>query len=46
MAKGSQLVRTTPRWNPDVNEYWMCDIGRFGYHWVEGEQRLTSPWWS
>jgi NADH-quinone oxidoreductase subunit G len=42
-AKGSQLVRFTPRFNPDVNGYWMCDIGRFNYHWIEGEQRLRRP---
>jgi len=42
-AKGSRLIRFTPRYNPDVNEYWMCDIGRFNYHWVEGENRLGKP---
>jgi NADH-quinone oxidoreductase subunit G len=42
-AKGSRLIRVTPRYNPDVNDYWMCDIGRFGYHWVEGEARLRKP---
>jgi NADH-quinone oxidoreductase subunit G len=42
-AKGPQLIRVTPRFNPDVNGYWMCDIGRFGYHWVEGSGRLTTP---
>jgi NADH-quinone oxidoreductase subunit G len=42
-AKGSRLVRVTPRMNPDVNGYWMCDIGRFGYHWIEGEERLVRP---
>ena len=42
-AKGSQLIRMTPRFNPDVNSYWMCDIGRFDYHWVEGETRLRRP---
>ena len=42
-AKGSRLVRFTPRLNPDVNGYWMCDIGRFEYHWIEGEQRLSRP---
>jgi NADH-quinone oxidoreductase subunit G len=26
-----------------VNGYWMCDIGRFGYHWVESETRLSRP---
>jgi NADH-quinone oxidoreductase subunit G len=42
-ARGSRLVRMTPRLNPDVNSYWMCDIGRFDYQWVEGEQRLRRP---
>ena len=42
-AKGSRLVRTTPRFNPQVNGYWMCDIGRFQYGWVEGNDRLRKP---
>jgi NADH-quinone oxidoreductase subunit G len=42
-AKGSRLIRFTPRFNPDVNGYWMCDLGRFDYHWIEGENRLTRP---
>ena len=21
----------------------MCDIGRFGYHWIESDERLRSP---
>jgi NADH-quinone oxidoreductase subunit G len=42
-AKGSRLIRMTPRFNPDVNGYWMCDIGRFDYHWVEGDTRLRKP---
>ena len=42
-AKGSSLIRFTPRANPDVNGYWMCDIGRFNYHWIEGEERLRQP---
>ena len=42
-AKGSQLIRFTPRFNPDVNGYWMCDIGRFDFHWIESESRLRQP---
>ncbi|HEY7058882.1 MAG TPA: 2Fe-2S iron-sulfur cluster-binding protein [Vicinamibacterales bacterium] len=42
-AKAARLVRTTPRFNPDVNGYWMCDIGRFDYHWIEGDDRLQRP---
>ena len=42
-AKGAQLIRTTPRFNPEVNDYWMCDIGRFDYRWIEGDERLLRP---
>jgi NADH-quinone oxidoreductase subunit G len=42
-AKGSRLIRMTPRFNPEVNSYWMCDIGRFDYHWVESDARLRRP---
>ena len=42
-AKGSRLIRQTPRYHPEVNEFWMCDIGRFQYTWVEGEHRLRKP---
>ncbi len=41
-AKGARLIRMTPRFNPDVNGYWMCDIGRFQFGWVEGENRLQK----
>ena len=42
-AKGAQVVRATPRYNPEVNDFWMCDIGRFNLDWIEGEQRLRRP---
>jgi NADH-quinone oxidoreductase subunit G len=42
-ARGTRLIRMTPRLNPDVNGYWMCDIGRFDYQWVESEKRLRRP---
>ncbi len=42
-ARAPLFVRTTPRLNPDVNGYWMCDIGRFDYHWIEGDERLSRP---
>ena len=42
-AKGSRLIRVTPRYNEDVNDFWMCDIGRFQYTWVEGDERLRKP---
>jgi NADH-quinone oxidoreductase subunit G len=42
-ARGAHLIRMTPRFNPDVNGYWMCDIGRFDYHWIEGDRRVRRP---
>ena len=42
-AKGARLIRMTPRFNPEVNDYWMCDIGRFDYRWIEGDDRLQRP---
>jgi NADH-quinone oxidoreductase subunit G len=42
-ARASQLIRFTPRFNPEVNGYWMCDIGRFEYRWIESEDRLRRP---
>jgi len=35
----------TPRFNPDVNDYWMCDIGRFDYHWSRARRVLRRPMW-
>jgi NADH-quinone oxidoreductase subunit G len=42
-AKGAQLIRMTPRFDPEINSYWMCDIGRFNYRWIEGDDRLQRP---
>jgi NADH-quinone oxidoreductase subunit G len=42
-ARGPRMARITPRLNPEVNSYWMCDIGRFDYHWVESDRRLLHP---
>ena len=42
-AKGANLVRMTPRLNPEINSFWMCDIGRFDYHWIESDRRLRQP---
>jgi NADH-quinone oxidoreductase subunit G len=42
-AKGARLIRFTPRFNPEVNGYWMCDTGRFDYHWIESDDRLQHP---
>ncbi len=44
-VSGGKMVikRVMPRQNEAVNEIWMCDKGRFAYHYVENEQRLAAP---
>ncbi|MGB9672887.1 MAG: NADH-quinone oxidoreductase subunit NuoG [Anaerolineales bacterium] len=44
VSKGRVAIkRIMPRQNEKVNEIWICDKGRFGYHYVESEERLTQP---
>jgi NADH-quinone oxidoreductase subunit G len=40
---GKRVFRLRPRYNEDVNRWWMCDIGRYGYHFVDSPVRLRSP---
>jgi NADH-quinone oxidoreductase subunit G len=42
---GGRLVvkRVMPRQNELVNEIWICDKGRFGYHFAQAAERLTTP---
>lgn len=35
--------RLKPRENPFVNQWWMCDEGRYGYHYVHSGRRLIGP---
>jgi NADH-quinone oxidoreductase subunit G len=37
------IKRVMPRQNESVNEIWICDKGRFAYHYVESRERLTKP---
>jgi NADH-quinone oxidoreductase subunit G len=37
------IKRVMPRQNEEVNEIWICDKGRFAYHYTEGKTRLTRP---
>jgi NADH-quinone oxidoreductase subunit G len=36
------VYRLKPRENPHVNQWWMCDEGRYGYHHVHSDRRLTG----
>ena len=37
------IKRVMPRQNESVNEIWMCDKGRFAYHYLESAERLVQP---
>jgi NADH-quinone oxidoreductase subunit G len=41
--KGQRVYRLTPRENNDVNKIWLCDVGRWGYAFVDSIDRLTMP---
>ena len=36
-----ECLRLKPRYNADVNQWWMCDEGRFGFGWMD-RGRLTK----
>jgi NADH-quinone oxidoreductase subunit G len=38
-----EVVRLKPRYNADVNDFWMCDDGRHGYPYVNRRERLKHP---
>ncbi len=41
---GATLIkRVMPRQNEAVNEIWICDKGRFGYHYSQAKERLDQP---
>ncbi len=39
----SVIKRAMPRQNEFVNELWLCDKGRLGYHYVNSQERITQP---
>ncbi len=44
-VSGGKVVikRVMPRQNEEVNEIWICDKGRFAYHYMESGARLSRP---
>lgn len=42
-VRDNQVMRLKPRPNPEVNSYWMCDVGRFNYRWLNRPDRLEAP---
>jgi len=42
-AQGRRVVRLKPRYNPEVNQWWMCDIGRYSFKSGDDATRITAP---
>ena len=42
LESGRRVMRLKPRFNEDVNKWWLCDRGRYGYGAID-EGRLTQP---
>ncbi len=42
-AEGRRVARLKPRFNADVNKWWLCDAGRYGFGSVDAPERLLLP---
>ncbi len=40
---GREVVRFMGRTNDSVDDGWLCDRGRYGYGFIQSEQRLRTP---
>jgi len=41
--QGRRVARLKPRLNADVNQWWICDAGRYGFKWIDDKSRLAQP---
>jgi NADH-quinone oxidoreductase subunit G len=41
--RGRRVARIKPRFNADVNRWWICDAGRYGFGWLDDDTRLSAP---
>jgi NADH-quinone oxidoreductase subunit G len=39
----NEILRITARENAEVNQWWICDRGRAGFHFVHDPRRFTHP---
>jgi len=39
----NHIHRSIPRENMEINRYWLCDEGRFNFHYVNSPNRLSEP---
>ncbi len=41
--QGRRVARIKPRFNADVNRWWICDAGRYGFAWMDDASRVAAP---
>jgi NADH-quinone oxidoreductase subunit G len=41
--QGRRVARFKPRFNAEVNQWWLCDAGRYSFKWIDDESRLGAP---
>jgi NADH-quinone oxidoreductase subunit G len=42
-GEGRRVMRLKPRYNKEVNQWWICDEGRYGYKFIDDPSRLAQP---
>jgi NADH-quinone oxidoreductase subunit G len=42
-TRENHVVRMRPRPNDDVNKYFLCDVGRLDYRWMNRRDRVEAP---
>ena len=42
-VRDDRVMRVLARDNPDVDDGWLCDKGRFGYQSIHVDERITQP---
>ena len=42
-TRDNTIVRLKPRFNDEVNEYFICDYGRLNYRWLNRQDRVNTP---
>lgn len=43
VRKNDEVIRFLSRDNPEVDDSWLCDRGRFGFEFINSPERLASP---
>jgi len=42
-VRRGEVVRVLARENPETNDAWICDKGRFAFRWTDASDRVTTP---